>query len=107
MGAVVVKDRRHVLARELGGGVGDDETRLPHSPVSHNHHFEVLHVFKIAKFSMGVYTRDVFLKIAHMQTGSIGLCTIFRTCVNPYRMRLYYRTRTPVSATVKQAGGGA
>ena len=91
MGAVVVKDRRHVLARELVGGVGDDETRLSHSPVSHHHHFEVLHVFRIAKFSMGagsIYARRVFLKIVHMQTGS-----------------LYYRTRTPEQA-IGGGGGG-
>ena len=103
----------HVLARELVGGVGDDETRLSHSPVSHHHHFEVLHVSKTAKFSMGagsIYARRVVLKIAHMQIGSIGPCTIFRTCVNPYRMSLYHCTRTPricVSEAGRRRGGAS
>ena len=49
VGTVVVKDRGHVLARERVGGVGDDETRLSHGPVSHHHHFKVLHVSKFTR----------------------------------------------------------
>jgi len=43
VGAVVVKDSRHVLAGERVASVGDEETCLTNRAVTHHHTLDVLH----------------------------------------------------------------